>query len=366
MPQRIRPLLNLVAAAFLCLALFDTALFRSGVYAIVAEPESTAGSLVRTTMKIDGNFQPGKRNILVLGDSRIGEGFSMPLADAAANRADLHFINGSIAGTTPRVWNYLLREIDPDATRFAAIVMMLDYDLADQRQNLLDRRIDIAYLRPLLRIGDLLFFPNSFNDPALRQEARRAIILPMQAMHDDIRSLLASPRKRHKEITVSRPTWLAATVAYPGRPQTLPDLAIDAVTGMPDSWNGLDKKIESRIRGYFQSIQKVASDSLQTTNMDYLLRWLPTIVDRYHAAGIPVIVFSIPRGPWISPLVSTPPQPNAAIAALQINGKLVALPGAAFTNLEHPQYFVDELHLNSVGREEFSRRLAQRVASLLH
>ena len=51
---------------------------------------------------------PTRRNILVLGNSQIGEGFSAQIADAASARGDskAHFVNGSIPGTTPRVWDY--------------------------------------------------------------------------------------------------------------------------------------------------------------------------------------------------------------------------------------------------------------------
>ena len=106
--------------------LVDLSLFRSGLYYRWAEPDSTAGSVVRAQMTIRHDYEPDRRNVLVLGNSRIGEGFSALLADAASGNDDLHFINGSIAGTTPRVWYYLLRAIDPDANRFSAIALMVD------------------------------------------------------------------------------------------------------------------------------------------------------------------------------------------------------------------------------------------------
>jgi len=130
MPLRpLLPLIRLCAATAACLLLVDALLFRSGAYYDWIKPTSTAGSVVGATKLIARYFEPARRNVLVLGNSQIAEGFWASEADAATAGTGLHFLNGAIAGTDPRVWYYLLRRVDPHADRFAAIALMVDYDV---------------------------------------------------------------------------------------------------------------------------------------------------------------------------------------------------------------------------------------------
>lgn len=80
---------------------------------------------------------------------------------------------------------------------------------------------------------------------------------------------------------------------------------------------------------------------------------------------MPVIVFSMPRGPFHQQMVGAP-EPRGAVAALSAAGKIIALPGNTFVELEQPRYFFDTLHLNRVGRERFSQSLAAHIAPLVH
>lgn len=359
------PLLKLVAAAAALLLLIDVALVRSGAYFGWIEPDSTAGSVVGATLAIPHYYDAARKNILVLGNSQIGEGFSGSLADAASERADLHFINGSVAGTTPRVWNYLLRSVDPHADRFAAIALMIDYNLDERFDDLTDYPLDTGYAVPLLRIADLLDYPATFSDPAQRLRARRAILLPLQALHDDVRALLAAPRMRYHEIVRNRPQWLEAVGVYPGREQVLPELAIDPGSGQPVDWGAHESDFKPLLEEYFRRLRQHADPALQARNLDYQRQWLERIAERYRAHGVPVIVFVVPRGPWRATL-SAPPVANAAIAELAASGRVQPLPGDAFTELEQPRYFFDTLHMNRAGRARFSQLFARAVAPLVH
>src|SRR5262249_36217779 len=155
-------------------------------------------------------YDPKRRNILVLGNSQVGEGFSVALADASSGRADLHFVNGAIPGTSPRVWYYLLRALDPDAKRFAAIALMLNYNPIATGQDVSNYPLDTRYALSLLRLGDTADFPASFGNAEQRTLARRSILLPLQAMHEDVIDALGDPLKRYERITVYRPAWLEA------------------------------------------------------------------------------------------------------------------------------------------------------------
>jgi hypothetical protein len=359
MPFRsIAPLLKLAAAVLAALLLVDAVLFRSGLYYRWLDPDSTAGSVKRTLLTIRYEYDPARRNVLVLGNSRIGMGFSALLADAASGREDLHFVDGSVAGSTPRAWNYLLRAIDPDADRFAAIAMMVDYDVAAMP---LDMRnyADTAYLVPLLRVADLRDYSDSFSDLDQRARARRAILLPLQALHEDVARLIAHPFRRRHAVRSTRRNAPQAILHYGGREGRLPDFVLDA-SGLPLDW-GDDPTLRRQLEPYFHDLQSSSSPEMQAANAAYLREWLGRIASRYAAHGVPLFVFVVPRGPWHGERAAVP-EPTGPVAELAARGDVVPLPGDAFVALERPQFFFDTAHMNKDGRERFSRLLARAIA----
>ena len=362
--RRLAPLLKIFAATLLLLIAIDAALFRSGAYNDVVKLNSTAGSVIGDTLAIERYYEAGRKNILVLGNSQIGEGFSAPIADAQIGDSNVHFVNGSVAGTTPRVWDYLLREIDPEANRFAAVALMVDYDEARNRNNFTDYSLDISYLSPLLRLRDIETFPQSFADNALRERARRAIVMPIQALHEDVQDLLLHPLQRISDVSESRPTWLAAVGVYGGQDGALPPLEIDSSTGTAKSWGDYEAEWKPQLESYFRELRRTASPALQEENDRYQRFWVGRIADRYRANGIPVIVFNMARGPWKAELLPVPTL-NPALTELRDTGKIVALRGDAFTELEKPELFMDTQHLNRTGRERFSKLFAAQVAPLI-
>jgi hypothetical protein len=365
MPLRpLLPLIRLCAATAACLLLVDALLFRSGWYFLAARPDSTAGSVFNARLGIRHYYEPARKNILVLGNSRIGEGFSAQTADAVSPRPDLHFINGSVAGTSPRVWYYLLRAVDPDADRFAAIAMMVDYDVGDIRLDMRNYALDTSYATSLLRLADITEYPNTFTDNAERERARRAIALPLSAMHEDVRDLITHPADRYRQLHGFRKGWLQAIGNYPGRDGHLPSLDIDRITHEPKDWNEVPAELGAGLHGYFSDLGNPVSTERKADNAGYLRQWLERIANRYAAHNIPVIVFVVPRGPWHRQLAAVP-QPSGPVAELAAAGKVIALPGDAFVELEQPQFFFDASHMNHDGREEFSRRFAARVAPLV-
>ncbi len=361
---RLAPLLKLLAAVLLSLLLLDLALFRSGAYNALIKPDSTAGSVVGAELVIRKYHEPTRKNVLVLGNSQIGEGFSAKLADMAAQRPDLHFINGSVAGTSPRVWNYLLREVDPDANRFAAIAMMVEYDGLYNWNDFANYPLDISYSTPLLRLGDLDDFSGSFSAADLRARARRLILLPPQGLHDDMQDFLAHPLRRLHDLRKVRPAWLYAVGQYGGREGALPDLALDPGSCMPKSWDS-HTEWKPKLETYLRDLRKPAPEQTQIANQNYERLWLGRIAQRYRERGVPVIVFAMARGPWKADFLPAPTL-NPALVELRDAGLITPLPGDAFIGLEKPQFFYDTLHLNATGREKFSQLFATQVAPLVH
>lgn len=362
---RIAPLLKLLAAAFLALLLIDLALFRSGVYSMLIKPDSTAGSVVGAELVVRKYREATRKNVLVLGNSQIGEGFSAALADAAVQRPDLHFINASVAGTSPRVWNYLLREVDPDGDRFAAIALMVEYDGLYNWNDFANYSLDISYSTPLLRLVDLDEFTESFTAADLRARARRTILLPEQGLHEDLQDFLAHPLRRMHDLRKVRPAWLYAVSQYGGHGGALPELVLDPGSCMPANWGADAAEWKPRLETYLRDMRKPAPQQMQIANQNYERLWLGRIAQRYHARGIPVIVFAMTRGPWKADFLPAPTL-NPVLIELRDAGLITALPGDAFVELEKPQFFFDTLHLNAAGRERFSKLFAAQVAPLVH
>lgn len=360
--QRIWPLLKLVLVAFVGLLLIDVILFRTGLYATWIEPNSSAGSVVGATMLIKRETRVDTHNVLILGNSKIGEGFSASLADQASGRADLHFVNGAVAGSTPRIWYYLLRELDPECNRYAAVAMMVDYDPATNQDDMGNYAADTNYLQPLLRFTDFSEYSSSFTKPDERERARRAIALPMQALHDDVSALLRSPFQRFRDTGHNRRLWMDSAVAYGGHDERLPDLAVDVATGMPRNWTGVPAANQPGLEAYFRGTRQNASAQTIAANNVYIERWIGSIAQCYRAAGGKVFVFSMSRGPWHELLVPAP-EIGGALADLAKRGLVEPLPAATFVPLEQPKFFFDTLHMNHGGREVFSRLLATQLAS---
>ena len=138
----------LALAAFL---FADAAIFRSGWYNRYLEPDSYAGTPALRLYWL-AHMPPLKvPDVMVVGDSRIAEGFSVRAASAAVD-GKFHFENFGMGGSNPRIWYYVLRDADPQRNRFAAIAIMVtpysDEDgTFDEQNTIADLSYSIAELR---------------------------------------------------------------------------------------------------------------------------------------------------------------------------------------------------------------------------
>jgi len=91
-PGRLHVARNLLlgVAAFLCV---DGAIFHSGLYVSILAPNSYAGRIAEITKAEEQRDSSGLKEVLVLGDSRIAEGFSSTLADELGSPSGLKFVS---------------------------------------------------------------------------------------------------------------------------------------------------------------------------------------------------------------------------------------------------------------------------------
>jgi len=71
--------------------------------------------------------------------------------------------NVGVAGSSPRTWYYMLRDLDPTARRYAVVLLPVDdYDDEDRLQQPADEMADLHYAIARLRLADVLEFSASY------------------------------------------------------------------------------------------------------------------------------------------------------------------------------------------------------------
>lgn len=342
--------LALGIALFFCL---DSLAFRTGWYGRLVDPRSSLGS-VALALDAPDHLPAGKTSLLVLGDSRISEGFSARIADDAAMAANAPyvFVNAAVPGTTPRVWYYLLRAIGLRKHHVAGVAIMLASYHDNDIENLADRTLDIGFVQPLLRLTDLADFPASFQSFSARQEAAEAVLLKGVFYQADLRDFLADPASRLRLVTSWRAHGYEWERSYAGRPGSL---------ALPNT----NATATAAFLSYASDLQRFRGRPPDNAaSAAYRREWLGRIAALCQQENIRLFVFRIPRGP-LHAMVDDDTQPTGVVAELGQSGRIALLPAALFDHLEHKTYFFDQLHLDSAGRAAFSTEFAQTLLAWL-
>jgi len=359
---RLAPLLGLAALVFAGWLLVGAVLFHSGLYyRYVASPDSTAGEAERALQFIAQRYVPGARNVLVLGDSRTAEGFSSRVANQTA--PGINFIEAGMAGTTPRVWYYLLRKVDPAGDRFDAVVLLRITDASvPDRECLADRSLDLAYLPPLVTAADALDIPRAFTQPSAHALAWRTVLLPMRSARADLDGLADAPVKRLHDVRANLRAYVASRYAYTGHVESLASVTLDPVTLHPDP----ARDVPSNVIAYLDQLRssRASPQAPDPCNLAYYRHWLRRIEGLYRPTQHPVMLVALPRGPFH--LEHGPPARPAldAVGLSPGDGVTLLAPTGVFA-LERPLFFFDGLHMNRAGRDRYSVLVAHAVADRL-
>lgn len=305
-------LISACAVSVLGLFAIDAAAFRTGLYRRILEPQSYAGQVEAML----GRAASAHADVLVLGDSRIAEGFSASLANS---RGSLRFFNAAIPGSSPRCWFYLLERLD--ASRWRTIVVPLDrFEDEDGEWDFADNPMDAAILAGTLTLAGTPGFVASHASAGAKAAALRSALFKGFAFQQDLQRFLASPRSRLEAVAQFRAHAAEWSDGYEGRAERMNPAALTDRATAPQ--RGLHHR--------------------------YRLRWLAKI---RRLAGDRLIVIRLPRGPVVRAL---PPDLPSAVRVLGLRTG----PEDLFEDLERPELFADELHLNREGRSRFSTGLA--------
>ncbi len=326
-PLHVARNLALSIAAFVFL---DGVIFHSGLYVSILAPSSYAGRIAEITQAERDRAPSGLKEALVLGDSRIAEGFSTDLANELGSTGGLKFVSLAEPAASANTWYYMVREVDPTTRRYSAIV--IPYGVGYEPNSADPLRISMT--APLLGYGDCFRFASGFQRWSGRFRAFTACILRGSAYQDDVVDLFEHP--------IARIRSLHSTTGH--------------VTFA-------EKLTEAQRLAFRKSlIQPSQSD------VEYSLKlqreWIPRIINRYSKSPTSIVLTPVPRGPFVE-LSGFSRGYVSVLPSSVIQRTTFSVPEQTFDFLEKPEYYFDAFHLNAKGRQRFTEALVSQLIGRL-
>lgn len=347
-------------AALCALFAWDALLFRTPIYPSILEPSSSTG-LFELTLRRELQYQAqrGDNLIVTLGDSRFA--YLPRIANQFAADHGYMFGNAGVAGGDARCYYYMLRDLDPRANRYRAVMLAVnDYDDEDITENNADDLRDLHFLIARLRFADAAGFALSFTSAAHRWEVVRGSIWKGFVYQRDFQAFLEHPAKRLADVDLIRGGWAEWTYNYEEDPSTLAGLEIDW-----DAWQvrfppSATEVQKATVRGFLMHPAAPQTGLLAA----YRREWYGRILDRYRGSRTKVIFVRLPRGPVARPdnLVK---KLSSSIREFAARPGVILMDEHAFESLERPDLFKDGLHLNREGAARFSAMLAAETKRIL-
>ncbi len=249
----------------------------------------------------------------------------------------------------------MLREIDPKARRYWAIVVpyAIGYEPATADP------IRITMAAPLLRYGDCFNFASGFQRWSGRFRAFTACILRGSVYQSDVADLLEHPIARIKSIQ-QEADRMQSRAAYKGRDYDLVGTSYDPTTGQVTFAPKLTEAQRQAVRKSL--IQPSQSDTEYSLKLQR--EWIPRILNRYSNSSTAIVLTPVPRGPFAE-LPGFSKAYHSILPGGVIQRTTFSLPEQTFDFLEKPEYYFDAFHLNSKGRQRFTETLVSELVTRL-
>jgi hypothetical protein len=351
-PLHVARNLLLGLAVFICV---DGVVFHTRLYPSILASDSYAGRIAVITRAEKQRRSSGLKEVLVLGDSRMAEGFSAAVADKLSSVAGFKFVNLAEPASSVKIWPYMLREVDPTTRRYWAIVV--PYGIGYEPNNADNLRISMA--APLLRYEDCFNFASGFQQWSGRFRAFAACILRGSAFQSDVVDLLEHPIARIRSIQLG-PKRVRSRYAYKGRNSDLVGTSYNPSTGQvtfPPQLTGAQREairdsLVQPSQSETQRFLKMQRDGIQQ------------ILNRYSVSPTEIVLTPIPRGPFAG-LPGASMTFHAAFPSVVMQKAASSLPEQTFNFLEKPEYYFDGYHLNARGRQRFTETLVAELVGRL-
>jgi hypothetical protein len=300
-----------------------------------------------------------KHLVAFLGDSRMLEGFSVKnFCNAAANTPYAPVLL-DVPGTTLRVWYYLLKQVDPDHHAFEEIaVPLVSYSNVDEWEDLNERILDVNFLAPHLSLAESMDLLNTYTDRDIKIRVMLGNVLRGYAYRSDLQGFLLHPKRRFQDLRHWKREDEHIVYDYEGRPTSLVGLLDQGGALTKGSSDISDIALERLNHRVFNRLPP--QTGRQKRYNDY---WLNRLVDDYSKAGTKLVIFRIPTDPVVRKIAI--PNECSTTTRLSHQKNIFVLPQNLFRDLEAPQYFSDDMHMNGVGRTKFTDRLTSAVLGTL-
>jgi hypothetical protein len=359
--NRLRPLARIagrLAVPALVLFLLDAAVFRYA-YPYWVEPDSTTGSVEMRLWNERKRERSGRPEILALGDSR------MPLfpriANELAEETGYFYAGISNPGTSPRCWYYMLRDVDPDANLYRAILIPeYRYEDRDSYDRYDDRIRDLNYIVGELRLSDVWEFASSFDSLEFKLKALRGALWKGFVYQTDFQQFLADPLARVEKVEWHRRDQWEWVYNYEG--------VKDDLAGLRADWENerllYPESIPQSMRDYLEKelLRPLPPDTERFRA--YRKKWYGKILDHYEGSGTKIVFLRMARGPVARP-AGNPNEETSVVRELASHPNVIVMDEHAFDSMEQPELFMDPLHMNGKGSRIFSLALAKRIVELL-
>ena len=341
-------------AIFICV---DGLVFHTRLYTSLLAPDSYAGRMATITRAERHRASSGLKEVLVLGDSRMAEGFSPTIANKLGSLDGFKFVNLAEPASAVNVWDYMLREVDPTRHRYWAI--LVPYGVGFEPSTADPLRISMA--APLLRYRDCFTFASVFQRWSGRFRAFTACILRGSAFQSDVVDFLAHPIARILSVRQGQGTKrLRARDFYKGRDFDIAGTLYDPKTGQVTFPPRLTETQRDAIRDSLVKPSQSETQDFLRLQRDGIQR----ILNRYSASPTKIILTPVPRGPFAG-LPGASMTFHAAFPTVTTERTIFSLPEETFDFLEKPEYYFDGYHLNSKGRQRFTETLITELMGRL-
>jgi len=359
--------LAILALALCTFLALDNVVFRTDLYPWIQAPDSLSGQIYNLVYYEQHRPQSGKKEILVTGNSRMDWAFWPHDYNISRPASRFKFIRAMIAATYEKTWYFLLNVIDPRHDRYAAIVIpVASYRVDPWPDDDENDFINLQWLKQVLSLSSWIELVNTFSDENIRARAIRYTVLASDGFGDDIQNLVAHPFHRIERLKARRRPGASWEDDWSGNFGSMEDFHFDPASGhilaFPRYFNVFERKDAAR---QFQRPSFEDAARFTVRNAAYQARWLNRIIDLYRDSETRLIFVQTPRSPF--PLPGRVPIDSAPDlrSLLHANRNVSFLDEDAFLDLEQPQYFHDGLHINSAGRQLFTRQFGDRITDLL-
>jgi hypothetical protein len=354
----VKRVFSILTASLLGFAALDLVVFHTNLYPYWVATSSSTGYVETVLDHERKREKKGSNQILGIGDSRMA--LVAKVANQLTQETSYQYGTIAVAGTTPRCWYYMLRAVDPDANRYKAIVIGIEsYNDDEQLEDYAERESDLNYVIHQLGVGDLAEFSLSYRTPQRQWRAATGIAFKGLIYKRDFQDFLSHPKERVKSVRLSwrdshlwfydfrtdEKSLAGLTVNWPSRKLSVPP--------------GTPPDIEAALRTRF--VEPLPPETGR--HSAYLKYWLGRIRDHYRNSRTQIVFARLPRAAWIRP--DLPVNPRSSVHELDREPGIALLPEDLFNELETPERFHDQVHMNQGGLDRFTEILVREMKDVL-